>query len=78
MSQSKARSDGKIAATLLAIISVIFVAHPYFLPAQSEQFWLGLPAWYWLEFGIMALLYVLYWAFTTRVDALYEMMGVAE
>lgn len=72
------KSDGYVAAALLVLMTVIFVAHPWFLPNSSSQFILGLPAWYWLELGVMVVLYGIFLAFTTRVDAFYALLGVRD
>ena len=76
VSQTDTRSKGTVAVVLLLLISVIFLLHPWFLPSRSDNFLLGLPVWYWLELGIMAVLYIIYYAFTTRMDSFYERLGV--
>lgn len=75
MAQNTAR-EGYIAAAMLAAMALIFVVHPWFLPNSSSEFILGLPMWFWLELGIMVVLYIIFYAFTTRVDAFYELIGV--
>lgn len=69
-------TDGYVAVALLAVMALLFVAHPWFLPNSSSGVLLGLPTWYWLELGIMAVLYVLFYAFSARIDAFYALLGV--
>lgn len=72
------RQQGTLAAALLAILGVLFLVHPWVLPSGATGTVLGLPTWYWISFGVMVLMYVVYYAFTTRMDEFYAVLGVSE
>lgn len=78
MANDDQQQESYIALGLFTVLIGIFLVFPWFIPGEWTIAIFGLPAWYWLTFGVMTLLYVIYFLFTMRIDAFYALFEVGD